>query len=323
MRILVTGGTGFLGSHLTRRLLDLHQDVHILGRDFNAATALVQAGATPILADLTTHQAVIDACTGMDVVFHVAALSAPWGAAANFYASNVHGTAAVIKGCAQHGVKRLVYVSSPSVVFDGCDQIDVNERAPYPHRFTSTYAKTKKLGEDLVNNAASAGLDTVTLRPKAIFGPGDRALLPRLIAAARQGRLRRFGDGGNLVDLTYVDNVVQALLLAMQAPAAQGRTYFITNDEHPALWPLIECVLHELGLPPLRGMPVSVAMSAARMMEIQSVFTRREPLLTRYTVAILTRTQTYDISAARTDLGYAPQVSVAEGIQRTLAALRN
>ncbi|MBK8049579.1 MAG: NAD-dependent epimerase/dehydratase family protein [Anaerolineales bacterium] len=323
MRILVTGGTGFLGSHLTRRLLDLHQDVRILGRDFNAVTALVQAGATPIPADLTTHQAVVDACAGMDVVFHVAALSAPWGAAANFYATNVDGTAAVVKGCAQHGVKRLVYVSSPSVVFDGRDQIDVNELAPYPHQFTSTYAKTKKLGEDLVNNAAAAGLDTVTLRPKAIFGPGDRALLPRLIAAARQGRLRRFGDGSNLVDLTYIDNVVQALVLAMQAPAAQGRTYFITNDEHPALWPLIECVLHELGLPPLRGMPVSVAMSAARMMETQSVFTRREPLLTRYTVAILTRTQTYDISAARTDLSYAPHVSVAEGIRRTLVALRS
>ena len=169
---------------------------------------------------------------------------------------------------------------------------------------------------------AHGGLATVIVRPKAIFGPGDRALLPRLVAAARQGRLHQFGNGKNLVDLTYVDNVAHALHLALTAPAAVGRTYFITNDEHVPLWPAIRQLLARLGLPSqLRTMPLPVALAVAAVMEAQASWTGREPLLTRYSVGILARTQTYDITAARRDLGYAPIVSVAEGIERTLASL--
>jgi nucleoside-diphosphate-sugar epimerase len=255
------------------------------------------------------------------VVFHVGALSAPWGRRADFYAVNVGGTEAVISGCLAHGVRRLVYVSSPSVVFAGRDQHDLSEAAPYPRRFASLYSLTKKLGEDRVNAAADK-LETVILRPKAIFGPGDRALLPRLIAAARADRLPQIGDGRNLVDLTYVENVAQALVLAMQAHAAAGKTYTITNDEHPALWEVIRQVLQHLGLSTyLRQLPLGAALAAARLMELRAALTGKEPLLTRYSVSILARTQTYNISAARRDLGYQPGVSLAEGITRTLAAL--
>jgi nucleoside-diphosphate-sugar epimerase len=159
----------------------------------------------------------------------------------------------------------------------------------------------------------------VILRPKAIFGPGDRALLPRLIAVARQGRLRQFGDGKNLVDLTYVDNVVHAVLLALAAPAAVGHTYFITNGEHVPLWLTIRRTLEALGIPAeLRPLSVGLAMIAARFMEARADSLGGEPLLTRYTVGILARTQTYDISAARRDLGYDPPVSFNEGMARTL-----
>ncbi len=322
MRILVTGGTGFLGKHLAAALLERGHKVSLLGRNFAPVEALTAQGAIPVKADLRDGDAVCSACAGMEIVYHAGALSAPWGKRTDFFAINVSGTEAVVAGCQTHGVRRLIYVSSPSTVFDGDHQYEATEDAPYPRRFTSIYSLTKKLGEDRVNTASDAGLQTVIVRPKAIFGPGDSALLPRLIAAARQQRLPQIGNGRNLVDLTYVENVVHALLLAAEAPAAVGKTYTITNDEHVLLWEVIREVLQRLGLRnQLRAIPLSVALGAASLMEARASLTGKEPLLTRYSVLILARTQTYDISAARRELGYTPQVSLADGISRTLESL--
>jgi nucleoside-diphosphate-sugar epimerase len=322
MQILVTGGTGFLGRHLAHTLIARGHHVRLLGRDFTRCADLLTAEAQPASIDLRERQATIAACAGMDAVFHVGALSAPWGRRADFWAINVGGTENVIAGCWQHHVRRLIYVSSPSVVFDGRDHHDLTEAAPYPRRFTSIYSLTKKIGEDLVNQAARDGMPTIIVRPKAIFGPGDSALLPRLISAARAGRLPQIGNGCNLVDLTYVDNVVHALLLMLDAPPT-GRTYTITNGEHVPLWQVVRMVLGRLGLSTeLRRVPLKLALIAAGLMEARAAITGREPLLTRYSAAILARTQTYDITAARRDLGYTPQISVAEGIERTLAVLQ-
>jgi 2-alkyl-3-oxoalkanoate reductase len=322
MDILVTGGTGFVGRRLAAALIARGERVRLMGRDFTGAGDLLAAGAIPIRADLRDRAAVVAACEGVAAVYHVGALSAPWGRRADFFATNVGGTEAVVAGCRAHGVGRLIYVSSPSVTFAGRDVREQREDAPRPRRFASVYSLTKALGEDRVNAAARGGLATVILRPKAIFGPGDGALLPRLIAAARRGRLMRIGDGRNRVDLTYVDNVVHALLLALAAPAAVGGTYTITNGEHPLLWAVIGGVLAGLGLSRrLRAVPLPAALVAATIMEARSALTGREPLLTRYSAAILARTQTYDIAAARRDLGYAPVVPLNDAIARTLAAL--
>ena len=323
MPILITGGTGFLGRHLAAALLARGETIFVLGRNFAPVQDLLAQGARAIRADLHDTRAIRAACQGMDLVYHVGALSAPWGKRANFFATNVAGTEAVIAGCQEYGVRRLVYVSSPAVVFDGQAQIEANEQVEYPRRFTSVYALTKKLGEDRVQAAGAAGLETVTLRPKAIFGPGDQALLPRLIAAARRGRLPQIGDGRNLVDLTYVENVVHALILAGESPAAVGKIYTITNGEHALLWGVIRDVLRSLDLPiRLRVLPLPLALSAAGLMEAGATLSGREPLLTRYSVLILARTQTYDIRAAQQDLGYTPQIALAEGISRTLTALK-
>ena len=323
--VLVTGATGFVGAHLVRALLarggggDVR--VRALGRDFAAFGPLVQAGAEPVRADLRDEAAVVAACAGAGVVYHVGALSAPWGRAADFEAVNVGGTRAVIAGCVCHGVRRLVYVSSPSVVFDGRDQVNLPGDAPFPRRFASVYARTKKEGEDLVNAACSDTLECVIVRPKAVFGPGDRALLPRLAEAARRGRLPQIGDGTNQVDLTYVENVADALLLAGESPKAVGKTYTITNGEPVRLWDVIRRVLRGLNVAAdLRPVSLPAALIAATLMETAARVTGREPTLTRYTALILARTQTYDISPARRDLGYAPRVPLAEGIERTIAA---
>ena len=322
MNILVTGGTGFLGQHLAKALLANGHTVYLMGRKFTQVNGLMQAGAVPVPVDLRNAAAVASVCEHMNTVYHVGALSAPWGKAADFHAINVAGTRAVVMGCLTHNVKRLIYVSSPSVVFDGRDQYNVTETVPYPRHFASVYSLTKKLGEDLINEVAH-NIETLILRPKAIFGPGDTSLLPRLITAARQERLPQIGTGRNLVDLTYVENVVHALMLALDAPSAVGKTYTITNDTHVPLWDVIRTVLQHLDLPTnLRTIPLPVALAAARAMEWRATFTGKEPVLTHYSAAILGRTQTYDISAAKRDLGYTPPIALNEAIERTLTALK-
>jgi len=324
VRILITGGTGFLGRRVAALAIARGHQVRLLGRDFGAVGETLAAGAEGWRADLRDPVAIRRACAGTDAVIHAGALSAPWGPRADFFAVNVGGTAAIIAGCRAAGVARLVYVSSPSVTFAGRDVHNETEAAPYPRRFASVYSLTKKLGEDHVNAAARDGLAAVIVRPKAIFGPGDNALLPRLLDAARRGRLIRVGNGQNRVDLTYVDNVAHAILLALDAPAAVGRTYTITNNAHPRLWNVIGDVLRGVGLPDApRPVPLPAALAVAGMMEARARLTGREPLLTRYSAAILARTQTYDIAATRRDLGYTPVVSLEDGIACTLTALKN
>jgi nucleoside-diphosphate-sugar epimerase len=323
MRVLVTGATGFVGKHTVEALLQTGHQVRALGRNPSVCRELGAYGAELVQADLRDHQTVQAACEGCDAVLHIGALSSPWGKRSDFMAINVDATANLIAGCEKHKVRRLVYVSSPTVTFEGKDLVLENETAPFAKRFTSIYSESKKLGEDLVNQAHARGLETVILRPKAVFGLGDTSLLPRIIAAARAGRLPQIGDGSNRVDLTYVSNVVQSLELALSSTNAVGGTYLITNNEHPQIWAIIREVLERIGLSStLRTVPIPLASAAAGLMELAAQFHGREPLLTRYTVSILGRTQTYDISAAQRDLGYQPQIPLKDGIRLTLNQLQ-
>ena len=307
MRVLVTGGTGFLGAHVVRALTGAGHELRVFAR------------TAPQGGDLRDPAAVLAACAGIEAVVHAGALSAAWGKASEFHAVNVAGTENVLAACRAQGVRRLVHVSSPSVIFDGHDQHALTEQAPYAQRFLSVYSLTKKLAEERVH---AGGVPFVILRPKALFGPGDRTLLPRLVELARARKLAQIGDGRNAVDLTYVENAVDAILAALQSERALGRTYHVTNGEHILLWDTIRAILRALGLAPeLRHVSLPVASMLARALELRARVFGGEPRLTRYTVAILARTQTYNIRAAREDLGYRPRVSVAEGLKRTLAEL--
>jgi nucleoside-diphosphate-sugar epimerase len=318
--IVVTGGTGFLGLAVVREFLARGLPVRAVGRDPERCELLASLGAAVACGDLRDGKLVADACRDARAVVHAGALSAPFGARAEFFSTNVEGTGNVVAACRRHGVRRLIHISSPAVVFDGSDQLDAREDVPYPQRYSSNYAWSKRLAEECVR---AAGLDAVILRPKAIFGPGDTALLPRLVRAARAGRLPQIGDGRNRVDLTYVANVVHAIALALDAPRAFGGTYTITNDEHVELWPVIRRVLAHCGLDTrLRRIPIALALGLGHTLELSARISGGEPLLTRYTAAILGRHQTYDITAARRDLGYEPIVPFERGLEASLAALQ-
>jgi nucleoside-diphosphate-sugar epimerase len=320
MKVLVTGATGFLGGALVRRLRARGDDVTVLGRNPALLAKLEREGMRSLRADLADAAAVRAACQGQELVFHCGALSSAWGPAGEFYRANVAGTQNVIAGCEAGAVRRLVHVSTPSIYFRYETRLDVREGAPLPKRPANEYARTKLLAEAEIDAAHLRGLPVVTIRPRAIFGEGDNAILPRLIDRLQQGRLRIIGDGKTITDLTYVENVVDALLLCAESPSATlGRKYNITNGEPLPLWPLVEKLCRALGYEfPRQHFPYPLALGLAGALEAicRLLPGQPEPLLTRYMVGVLAKSTTLDIGAARRDLGYQPRVSMDEGFER-------
>jgi 2-alkyl-3-oxoalkanoate reductase len=325
VKALVTGGGGFLGSHLVRALLARGDEVTLLARgDYPELRAL---GARTVRGDLCDGDAVAEACAGMDVVFHTAAKAGGWGDPREYERINVGGTDNVLAGCRKAGVAHLVYTSTPSVVHTGGDIEGGDESLPYATRFTADYPRTKAEAERRVRAASDDRLRTVSLRPHFIWGPGDRHLLPRLVERAKAGRLRRVGSGDPLTDTIYVDNCVHAHLLAAdrlrEGRPIGGRVYFVSDGAPVGLWTMAERMLAAAGVGPIAGsVPTWAAMGAGALLEAWHGLTRneREPLMTRFGASQLAHAQWFRIDAARADLGYAPVVSRDEGLRRLAAA---
>ena len=328
LKALVTGGGGFLGQAIVRGLLDQGAGVRSFSRNEHAELRVL--GVEQARGDLADAAAVSAAVRGCDAVFHVAARPGIWGDYTAYHQANVTGTGNVIAACRRHGVQRLIYTSSPSVVFDGRDMEGVDESVPYARHYEAHYPRTKALAEQAVLAANDAQLATVSLRPHLIWGPGDNHLLPRLVARARAGQLRRIGSRPNLIDTIFVDNAAEAHLLAAErlrpgSPIA-GKVYFISQGEPVPMWDMVNRLLHAAGAPPVtRTVPVWLAMLLARGFEAAHRFTnnQEEPRLTRFVVRELSTAHWFDISAARRDLGYAPRVSIAEGLEQLRVALQD
>lgn len=320
MKVLVTGGGGFLGGSISRALLTRGEEVVIYQRSGNPE--LAAAGARVVRGDLRAPDRLAAAVEGCDAVIHVAGKAGAWGAYDDYYAVNVTGTEHVIAACLACGVSRLVQTSSPSVAHGGGDIEGADESLPYPDRYTAPYPATKALAERRVIAANGEALATVCLRPHLIWGPGDNQLLPRLLERAAKGPIRLPG-GDKLIDTVYVDNAAQAHLLALDAlarnPDCRGRAYFISNGEP---WPqrrIMRALLEAAGVEAeIRDIPPALASAAGAACEWVWKLARRtdEPPITRWAAEQLSTAHWYDISAARRDLGYAPEVSIEEGLRR-------
>lgn len=325
-KALVTGGGGFLGGAIVKQLVDRGKDVRSFSRNFYPE--LAQLGVEQIQGDIVDKTAVEQACKGVELVFHVAAKPGVWGNYADYYPTNVMGTQHVIDACKKHGVLRLVFTSSPSVVFDGTDMEGVDESVPYPEKFHAHYPKTKAIAEQLVIKAAGKDLMTITLRPHLIWGPKDNHLVPRIIE--RAGRLIRVGSGKNRVDTIYIDNAAEAHVLAAdrlkENPGLSGKVYFISQDDPVPLWDLVNDILKTAGLPPVkRAIPRKTAWLMGALFEfVYKMFRiRGEPQMTRFLADELATAHWFDIRAARKDLGYAPTISIKEGLSRLEQWLQN
>jgi nucleoside-diphosphate-sugar epimerase len=327
MHALVTGGGGFLGRYIVEQLLARGDRVRSFGR--GAYPELEEMGVEVVRGEITDRRAVCDAVAGVDCVFHTAARAGVGVRRQDYERPNLTGTTIVVLACRVHRTPRLVYTSSPSVTFAGEDQRWIDESVPqaldWMQRNAAHYSYTKAVAE-VAALAKTRGRPTQScaLRPHLIWGPRDTHLIPRLVDRARRGRLRRVGDGTNLVDICYVENAAAAHLAAADALAAPdspaaGRAYYISQGEPVNCWQWIDEILALAGLPPVRksmSFKAASRLGAACEAVYRTLRLRGEPPMTRFLAAQLARSHWYDISAARRDLGYEPRVSTAEGMRR-------
>jgi nucleoside-diphosphate-sugar epimerase len=327
MKILVTGGGGFLGQAICRGLVKRGHDVTSFSR--GQYPALDNIGVRQGQGDLADRDAVISACVGHDAIFHTAAKVGIWGSYASYYRANVAGTDNIIAACRVHGIGRLIYTSTPSVTHHATRPVEggTADTVPYGAGLTSSYASTKLVAEKMVLAANDANLVTIALRPRLIWGPGDRQFLPVLVSRAQRGKLRFVGDGSNMIDTVYVDNAVQAHFAAFEhlAPssACAGRAYFISNGEPKTVREILNGLLRAAGAPEVhKTIPFAAAyMTGAACETLWRVLRLQgEPPMTRFLAEQLSTTHWYDMAPAARDFGYVPGVTIAEGLQRLAAS---
>lgn len=321
--VLVTGGGGFVGSGIVKKLLSRGISVRIVGR--NPYPHLQKIGAICYTGSITDMELMQEATKGVDLVFHVAALAGIWGKWRDYYLSNVQGTKTVLAACHQNQVPSLVYTSTPSVVFNGDDLEGVGEETPYATSFLCHYAKSKVLAEKMVLASSASDFRVCALRPHLIWGPGDPHLLPRLIKSGQKKQLKMVGEGNNLVDISYIDNVVHAHLLAAHnlstSATGSGKAFFISQGQAVNLWSWINDLFVRLDIAPVeKSVPFQLAAGIGGAMELsyKLLHLQGEPGMTRFLAEQLAKSHYFSIEAARNILDYQPVVSTDEGLNKTV-----
>ncbi|MER6445923.1 NAD-dependent epimerase/dehydratase family protein [Streptomyces venezuelae] len=331
VKILVTGASGFLGGHLVDGALSQGHQVRALVRPGSDAVRLGSLpGVELVTGDLTDGDSLRRAAEGCGAVLHSAARVVDHGSRAQFEAANVTGTQRLLAAARSAGARRFVFVSSPSALMrvrEG-DRFGIDENTPYPRRWFNLYCETKAVAEQHVRAADGPEFTTCAVRPRGIWGPRDHAgFLPRMVDAMRAGRLPDLSGGKPvLVSLCHVDNAVDACLRAALAPAGQvgGKAYFVADREETDLWPflarvgaLFDCPPPAPRIPLLLGRGLAAAVETGWHLRHRSTAggTDATPPLSRYMMALLTRSATYDTTAARRDFGYAAPRTQADGLR--------
>jgi 2-alkyl-3-oxoalkanoate reductase len=319
MKVLVTGGGGFLGAHLCQALIDRGHEVTVLGRgDY---PHLKSMGVRCLKGDIQNPSACLEAVKNQEAVFHSASKVAMWGRWQDFYQTNVVGTQNIVEAMKEAGSRKLIYTSTPSVVFSNHDHQGAGPDTPYPalDEFQSRYAKSKAMAEQYVlgeHNPPS--LLTVAIRPHLIFGPGDKNLIPRLVSKARKGRLRRVGDGKNLVDVIHVRNAVHAHLCAFDRlendSIIGGRAYFVGQEKPVELWSFINRILDHYKVKPVtKEISFNKAYTLGSLAEKLFTFCNiyhLDPPMTRFVAMQLAKSHYFDHAPAKQELGYEPIIGL-------------
>jgi len=322
MLALVTGGTGFLGGHLVERLVGRGDKVRVLARPTSDLTLLRSLGVEIAIGDITDASSVRIAAGGADVVFHAAALASDYGPAKKFRRMNVEGTQNVIDACRDERVPRLVHVSTQSVVFAFDEHLGTDESHPIPARHRDPYSATKAEAERRVLAAHRGTLFTTAIRPHIIWGPRDTNFLPRIEALARRNQLILVDEGRQQVSLSYVDNVVDALLLGAECDGAGGEAFFIVDRQPVEMRRFITALCAAVGAPGPKGsVPYGLAFAAGTVIEAIWRLLGKEtpPPISRYGIAVTGRSLVFKWEKAHRLLGYTPAVDFEEGMRRIAA----
>ena len=318
-RVLVTGGYGFLGKYVVQELANNGYDVVVFGRNKKKMNDLKKKHPRIKLSfgDLCNLSDCIKATEGVDAVAHLAALSTVWGKRADFIKTNVDGTKNVLESCRRNKVKKIVYISSPSIYAGKKDKLNIKEDDFDENNKLNYYIESKILAEKLIKKYDD--LNWTILRPRGLFGVGDTSIVPRLIRANKKIGLPLFGGGKNYVDMTCVENVAYAVRLAIESKKSKHRIYNITNDEPQEFKSLLEELFEALDeKPKYRNIKLGFALLMASMLEsLYKVFRiYKEPPITKYTICTLGYSQTLNIERAKRDLKYKPKMTLSEGIKK-------
>jgi nucleoside-diphosphate-sugar epimerase len=324
MTVLVTGGAGFLGSHLVELLLEAGESPRVLVRPGDDVAALTAGDVDIRWGDLADPAAVASATRGVDRVLHCAARTGPWGPPEEYERVNVRGLETLVRTALAAGARRLVHVSSITVhgndVRGAADETAPLREEPNP------YSRSKVAGERLLERMVREEAAPVTiLRPGWIYGPGDRASFARLAERVATGRMVVVGDGSNHLPLIYVRDVARGILLAAEVEQALGRSYVLVNDEPVTQQDFLDSIAAELGVPaPNRHLPYRLALTAGATAEALGRLARRRepPPVMRYGLQLLGGENRFVITRARAELGFDPLVDLVEGVRRTVAWYR-
>ncbi len=316
-KVLVTGATGFLGKYLIEELLNNDYEVIAQGRKENVLGNINEKYGVETLK--CSLDEIKNKELNVDYVIHAAALSTVWGKWEDFYNSNVLGTESILEFCIKNNVKRLVYVSSPSVYSAKCDRLNIKEEDFNKNNKLNYYIKSKILAENVINNVNTTQLETVIIRPRGLFGIGDTSIIPRLIKVNRKIGIPLFNNGKNIVDITCVENVALALRLAIESKNAVGNTYNITNGEPREFKNILEELFEQINEPPkYLKINLNLMYGVSSIIEfIYKVFhIYKEPMITKYNICTLGYSQTLNIEKAKKDLKYIPKMTLSEGIKK-------
>jgi nucleoside-diphosphate-sugar epimerase len=326
-KVLVTGGGGFVGKSIVTMLIERGVSCRVIGR--NRYPEIEAMGGESVVGDISDRRAMLAATKDVDTVFHVAALAGIWGGWHDYYTTNVLGTENVIYGCQVNNVARLIYTSTPSVVFNQRDIMDGNESMPYGSHFLCHYAKSKMMAEKRVLAANSESLMSCAIRPHLIWGPEDPHLIPRLIESGRRKKLKIVGSGRNMVDISYIDNVAHGHILAADnlssAGTAAGKAYFLGQEKPVVLWDWINTFFSKMNIPQVSSsVPFPAAYCIGGLLETgyRLFRLRGEPRMTRFLAYQLSKSHYFSHQSASRDLGYVPVVSTEEGIERMVGWMK-
>lgn len=328
MNVLITGATGSLGKKTAQIFAETQKDWHLTLTGRQQALDYATEGKY-FSGNLSSFEFCEQITRGQDCVVHCAAKTHPWGNYADFVTDNVTATENLVKAAIKNKVRRFVFISTPSVYYNANNRRDIPESEHIDY-YRTHYARTKLMAEKvLLDPLILNHIEVVMLRPRAIFGPTDKVLLPRMLRVMKSGRFPLINGGRALIDLTYVDNVVQAIKLSMTTKVStNGEIYNITNGEPTEInvlfLKLAQYVDQHYGIK-VKFINVNrpVIMAVAYVLEkIYSLLgLTKEPPLTCYGIGLISYDCTLDISKAKKQLGYQPQVSVVEGFSKTLEGL--
>jgi nucleoside-diphosphate-sugar epimerase len=322
----VTGGSGFIGGRLIERLVRDGWRVRAMGRSDSSAAKVSEIGAEPVKCELGDAESMRAGAEGCEYAFHAAGHLGEWGTREEFERDNVAGTRNALEASRAAGVRRFVHVGTEAALLAGKPLVNVNEDAPLRPDSKALYPSTKAKAEQAVRDANGSGFETVVVRPRLVWGPGDTTIVPSLTAAIEKKRFSWIGGGEHLTSTTHVDNTVEGLVLGATR-GQPGSVYFVTDGEPAVFREFITSLLRANGVePPDRSTPAPVARVAAGVSEgiWRTLKLKGSPPVSRLAYWLSAQECTIDISRARSELGYEPVISREEGLAqlrgRTAAA---